>query len=60
MLHLKFENQLSQEVSLSIFDVVGRKVNQVNCCVATNQIDINLSALPAGIYTCQILNYWTL
>lgn len=44
-----FPDGLNEEVMLTVFDVTGRRIVQQNT-VAPKQIDLDLSALPSGVY----------
>lgn len=48
-LFVVFPDGVSEEVTLTVFDVTGRRVIQQNA-TAPKQVDLDLSSLPSGVY----------
>ncbi|HRP90852.1 MAG TPA: T9SS type A sorting domain-containing protein [Edaphocola sp.] len=49
-IQIKWEKEITQNISLSIYDVLGREVLQQNLNNASKQSQINISTLNTGMY----------
>jgi len=55
---LEFENKYSGDIMISVFDLEGREVlcqNYRALSLGIQQVDLNLSVLPKGVYSYRIL-----